>query len=129
MQAERDTEGTVCSREVWLLPGEEGNTMAALNECQSCCQHCTPFLHCHTGSGDNKVWEQKESQGQVPSTHKKGFNKEFPLGLSRLRTQLVSMRKRVQSLGSLGELRIQHCHELWCRSQMQLVSRVALAVA
>ena len=30
------------------------------------------------------------------------------------------MRMWVLSLISLSELRIQHCHELWCRSQTQL---------
>ena len=40
--------------------------------------------------------------------------------LSRLRTQAVSVRGRVQSLASLSGLRTQHCCKLWCRSQMQL---------
>ena len=31
-------------------------------------------------------------------------------------------------LASLGGLRIQHCHELWCRSQIQLRSQVAVAL-
>ena len=35
--------------------------------------------------------------------------------LSRLRTQLVSMRMRVRALASLSGLRIQHCYELWYR--------------
>ena len=39
------------------------------------------------------------------------------------------MRFRVQSLASLSGLRIQHCHELWCGSQTQLGSHVAVAVA
>ena len=43
-------------------------------------------------------------------------------------TQLGSMRMRVRSLASLSGLRIHHCCELWCRSQMQLRSRVAVAV-
>ena len=43
-------------------------------------------------------------------------------------TQLVSMR-RVQSLASLSGSRIRCCHELWCRSQTQLGSGVAVAVA
>ena len=34
----------------------------------------------------------------------------------------------VQSLASLSGLRIQHCSELWCRSQMRLGSRIAVAV-
>ena len=34
----------------------------------------------------------------------------------------------VRSLASLSRLRIQCCCELWCRSQMQLISCVAMAV-
>ena len=54
---------------------------------------------------------------------------EFPLWLRALRTQLVSMRMQVLLLASLSGLRIRRCHELWCRSQMQLGSGVAVAVA
>ena len=43
--------------------------------------------------------------------------------------QLVSMRMWVQSLASLSGSRIQHCHDLWCRSQMRLKSCVAVPVA
>ena len=39
------------------------------------------------------------------------------------------MRMQVPSLALLSRLRICHCHELWCRSQMQLGSHVAAAVA
>ena len=39
------------------------------------------------------------------------------------------MRMQVQSLALLGGLRIRHCSELWCRSQTQLISHVAVAVA
>ena len=42
--------------------------------------------------------------------------------------QLVPMRTWVQSLASLSGLRIQHCYALWCKSQMQLRSRVVAAV-
>ena len=38
---------------------------------------------------------------------------------------LVSLRRQVQSLASVSGLRIWHCRELWCRSQMLLGSRVA----
>ena len=41
---------------------------------------------------------------------------------------LGNMRLWVQSLASFSGLRIWHCHELWCRSQMQLRSRVAVAM-
>ena len=53
----------------------------------------------------------------------------FPLWLSRLRTQLVSIRMGVQPLVPLSGLRIQLCHKLWCRLQMWLRSHVAVAVA
>ena len=39
------------------------------------------------------------------------------------------MRTQVQSLASLSGLRIRRCCELWCRSQTQLGSRVAVAWA
>ena len=54
---------------------------------------------------------------------------EFPLWLSRLRTQRVSMRMQVRFLDSLSGLRIRCCRKLWCRSQMQLESRTAAAMA
>ena len=44
------------------------------------------------------------------------------------RAQRVSMRMQVWSLTSLSELRIRHCHGLWCRSQTRLRSGVAVAV-
>ena len=42
-------------------------------------------------------------------------------------TRIMGMQ--VQSLALLSELRIQHCRELWYRSQTQLGSGVAVAVA
>ena len=42
---------------------------------------------------------------------------------------LVSMRTGVQSLALLSGLWIQHCCELWRRSQMWLISSVAVAMA
>ena len=36
---------------------------------------------------------------------------------------------QVGSLGLLSQLRIQSCHELWCRLQMQAGSCIAVAVA
>ena len=44
------------------------------------------------------------------------------------RIWLGTMRLRFWSLALLRGLRIRHCHELWCRSQMQLRSGVAAAV-
>ena len=42
--------------------------------------------------------------------------------------QFVSIRIQVQSLASLSGLRIQHCRELWCRSQTWLESHIAVSV-
>ena len=44
------------------------------------------------------------------------------------RIQLVSMRVQVLSLALLSGSGIRHCRELWCRLQMRLRSRVAVAV-
>ena len=44
-------------------------------------------------------------------------------------TRLVFMRMQVQSLAPLSGFRIQHCHELWCRSQTWHGSGMAVAVA
>ena len=41
---------------------------------------------------------------------------------------LGTMKLQVWSLASLSGLRIQHCHELWCRSQIRLSSDVAAVV-
>ena len=43
--------------------------------------------------------------------------------------RLASVRMQVQSLASFSGLRIQHCCELWCRSQRRLRSSVTVAVA
>ena len=40
----------------------------------------------------------------------------------------MSVRMLVRSLASLSGLRIWHCHERWCRSQMLLKSSIARAV-
>ena len=44
----------------------------------------------------------------------------------RKRIRLGTLRLRVQSLALLSGSRIQHCCELWCGSQMQLKSGVAV---
>ena len=54
--------------------------------------------------------------------------REFPLWLSGLQTQLVSMKLQTLSLALLGGLKIQCCHELWCRPQTWLRSGVVVAV-
>ena len=59
-------------------------------------------------------------------------NKTFlrvPVLAQRKQIRLGIKRLRVQSLTLLSRLKIQHCHELWCRSQTQLRSGVTMAVA
>ena len=56
----------------------------------------------------------------------KNHLREFPLWLTGLRAQLVSMRMQVWSLALLSGLRIQCCHKLWCRSRMLLGSRTSI---
>ena len=51
-----------------------------------------------------------------------------PIMAQRKRIWLVSIRMQVQSLASLSGLRLQHCPELWCRSQVWLRSGIAVAV-
>ena len=51
-----------------------------------------------------------------------------PVVAQRERIQLGTMSLQVRSLASISELRIRHCRELWCRSQTQLGSGVAVAV-
>ena len=51
-----------------------------------------------------------------------------PIVAQQKRIQLVSMRMWIQSLALLSGLGIQHCHELWCRLQIQLRSCSAVAV-
>ena len=43
--------------------------------------------------------------------------------------RLGTMKLQVQSLALLSGSRIWCCHELWCRLQMRLGSRIAVAVA
>ena len=52
-----------------------------------------------------------------------------PIMVQWKRIQLGTKRFRVRSLALLSGLRIEHCCELWCRSQTQLRSCVAVAVA
>ena len=51
-----------------------------------------------------------------------------PIVAQQVKNLTVSVTMWAQSLASLSELRIQHCHERQCRSQLQLGSCVAVAV-
>ena len=74
------------------------------------------------------------SEDHTPSLHEdisllKLYIEGTPIVVQRKRIQLGIMRLRVRSLALLRGLRIQRCHELGCRSQMQLRSGVAVALA
>ena len=58
----------------------------------------------------------------------KNYILEVPVMAQQERILLVAMRMQVRSLASLSGLRIWRCHELWCRSQTQLGSCIAVAV-
>ena len=51
-----------------------------------------------------------------------------PVMMQWQQIQLGTIRLLIQSLALLSGLRIWHCHELWCRSQTQLGSGIAMAV-
>ena len=71
--------------------------------------------------------QERPSKGKK-TKEKKRKVMEFPLWLSRLRIQLVSMRMSVPSPTSLSGLKILCCHKLRYRVQKQLRSGVAVAV-
>ena len=55
--------------------------------------------------------------------------KEFPYHGSAEMNLTSIHEDEGSSLASFSGLRIWHCHELWCRSQMLLRSGIAMAVA
>ena len=67
-------------------------------------------------------------QGKLDEGCQKVKTSEFPLWLSPLEPDIVSMRIHVQSLALFSGLRIWHCHKMQCSSQMWFGSGVALAV-
>ena len=82
-----------------------------------------------------RTWElqvalksKKRKRKKKEKRKKKVERHEFQFWVRNNETQLVSMGMWVRFLASLGGLGIWCCHELWCRSQMHLGSRVAVAV-
>ena len=66
--------------------------------------------------------------GPMAQSHQEAKCRSSPCGLAGYECDRVSMRLWVQSPALLIGLRIQHCHELWCRLQTQLGSHVAVSV-
>ena len=89
--------------------------------------------HCHRYFGLEKrvVWSRTVVTGRerknVGQRKIRKVESGAPIFAQRKQIQLASRRTQHQFLASLSGLRIQHCHELWCRSQMQLKSGVAVA--
>ena len=76
--------------------------------------------------GKNTLGNNKKNKNK--STKKNGL-KTRSSHCGSAETNLTSIHEtQVQSLASISGLRIWHCHELWCRSQTQLRSHVAMAV-
>ena len=77
--------------------------------------------------------EVNQKKRQIPYDITYMWNLKYRTGVPIMaqwkRIRLGTMRLRVQSLASLSGLRIQHCRELWYRSQMQLGSSIAVALA
>ena len=89
--------------------------------------HGPHILNKELGHRIRKALQFLRTQHRIlASTPSRGDFLLWPRGL---RARPVSMRTWVQSLASLGGLRIWRCRELWCRSQMWLGSCVAVAVA
>ena len=74
------------------------------------------------------TWELPYATGAALKRQK--TKKRLRLGVPvMVQWERIRLRLRVLSLASLSGLRIWHCHELWGRSQTQLGSGVAVAVA
>ena len=74
----------------------------------------------------NCTWDIQKNQNYI---YVKMYPRGVPIVMQQKWIWLVSMRMWVPSLASLSGSGIWSCHELWCRSQMQLGYWVAVAVA
>ena len=81
------------------------------------------------GEAPNDGMTVIRNQGQLWWTRGRIKGKRgVPIMAQQKRIWLVSMRSRIRSLASFSGLRIQCCHELWCRSQIWLGSCVTVSV-
>ena len=119
----RQREGT------WIPKSEESRVGSAhsslhskgINELTTCVEDNRPGTALWS-----KAWTKMKMSGFLSNIQTKEVDsREYPLWLSRLQTQLASMRTWIQSLASLSGLRIWCCCELWCSLQMWLGSGVA----
>ena len=109
--------------EVWIQPGVSGWLEGLI-------VHNQRRL---PGGGGHKKESSCRGRGAGPSQQRARAStlegwEGVPLVAQWKRIRLGTMKLRVRSLASLSGLRIWHCRELWCRSQMRLRSCVAVAV-
>ena len=76
----------------------------------------------------SEQYRQQRFKGMASSKIIKIEVTGVPVVVQQKLIRLGTMRLRVQYLASPSELRIQHCRELWCKSQMWLGSGVAVAL-
>jgi len=89
------------------------------------------FSSCPQHSPEHCRWvtvDREERITQVTFCFE-SFGEGTPVVAQRKRIQLTTRRLWVRSPASLSGLRIQRCHELWCRSQTWLRSGTAVAMA
>ena len=79
--------------------------------------------------GNKEGKRERGREGRREKERMEGRMDGVPIVAQQKRIQLVIVRLWVRSLALLSGLRIQRCRGLWCSSQMQLRSRVAVAVA
>ena len=118
-----------------LLMTKTGNKWHAYQQ-ENKYKYCGLFIQWNTTQQQQKIPIHAKATGlnlkhfmMSESQHKKVCIRELLAVAQWVRTQLVSMRKQVWSLAKLSELRIQHCCQLCCRSQMWLRSPLAVAMA
>ena len=86
---------------------------------------CSWSCHCGSGCCYSPSVGTFICCGCGPKKTKKGV----PVVAQGKQIRLGTMRLQVRSLASLSGLRIRHCHELWCMSQKQFGSCIAMAMA
>ena len=109
------------SRQGWFISNQEGRSFLVPQWVKDQHGHCCGSGHC-CGVGSIPGLGTFLA---VQTAKKKGV----PLAAQRKPAWLVSVRMQVRSPASLRGLRIWWCRELGCRSQTQLGSCVAVAVA
>ena len=75
------------------------------------------------------AWEPPYAPGAAQEIAKRQKKKKKRVLIVAQQVKDPVLRMWVRSLAWLSALRIQHCHEMWCRLQSRLGSQVAMALA